>query len=119
MNPVKYGWAVGVLVVALAASAFAAVKVETLPNKIATQANVASVAGDQNLVAYAESEVTQSIESAYGTVQSYDNKKAKVVYTDGGNTAYVHIYVTSDVYTGTVTVVFHKSNWNAQKISTP
>ena len=68
---------------------------------------VASVAGDQNLVALCESSITDTVVSNGGAIESY----TKVSVKHKGNTARVTLTLKSTLYTGKLACDFKKSNW--------
>lgn len=80
---------------------------------LATKAQLQQVAGDQDLVAQCEANLTQQVDNAGGKVRTYSNPKV----THLKNKALVKVKLTADIYTGVVTCSFGKSNWQLSNVT--
>lgn len=97
--------AVGCLALAVAAIGLV---LPVPPQHMAKLKDLAVVAGDQNLIAQCEANITQTVNNNYGTVISpykFVSQKVK------GNDTVVTVYLHSTLYTGRLACSFHKSNW--------
>jgi hypothetical protein len=113
----RFGVAYGALITALIAAVIATVVVFSIPKSPSTtkivQAVSPAVAGDQNLIAMCEANITSSVTSNLGTVGGYSKP---VVEHKGANDASVTVTLKSDIYSGRLVCTFHKSNWNVDQV---
>ena len=87
-----------------------------LPKAPVTKQDVAkavdAVAGEQNLYAICESNITSSVTQAGGTLGGYKHVKIKT----SKNGAKVTVKLTSNVYVGNLTCDMAKSNWSVAQV---
>lgn len=91
------------------------------PSHVAHQSDIAAlaeqvkaVAGDQDLIAQCEANITQTVKNNYGQVRGYTVLK---VYNKGSQRI-VKLKVGSTIYDGTLYCSFHKSNWQLLNVKT-
>jgi hypothetical protein len=87
-----------------------------LPKPPVTKTDVAkavnAVAGEQNLYAICEANITSSVTQAGGTLGGYKHVSIKT----SKNGAKVTVKLTSDVYVGNLTCDMAKSNWSVAQV---
>ena len=93
-------------------------KVKTDLRQVQAKVHAAEIraAGDQNLAAMCEANITQQVQSAYGQV----TKPYRLISVKQGpkpDEVKVTVLLISSVYSGNLTCTMHKSNWNIEQVA--